>query len=85
MFSESFDIVEAVERAGTLSHFFFSDDFDAGVSALNRKADVHLSPLHVRKAAYQARIPDSSRTALRDMLDDEYRFLENLKQQMRSE
>lgn len=79
MFSRRFDVDEAVAATRTLSHYFFTEDFDRGVEELSRKTGLHLRPVHVRKAAHEAEISERSLDGLRKRLTREYAFLETLK------
>ena len=79
MFSSGFNISEAVSNVQKLSHFFFSDDFDKGVLQLNEKTGLNLEAIHIRKASYKAQISDGNLAALREMLHDEYRFLDSVR------
>ena len=79
MFSASYDVEEAVDRAARLSHYFFARDFQSGIDKLNNKTGLALKPVHVHKSAYQEDIPEDALVRLRDMLDSEYRFLERVK------
>lgn len=80
MFSSNFNISEAVSNVQKLSHFFYSDNFNKGVEELNDKTGLSLEEIHIRKASYQARISDDSLAALREMLHDEYRFLDIIRE-----
>lgn len=78
MFSENFDIDEAVKRVGNLSHYFFTEEFSEGIEELNRKTGLELKPVHVHKSGYQAHIPEESIARLRNKLVVEYEFLDRL-------
>jgi len=75
MFSENYDIDEAVVRAEQLSHYFFTDHFSEGIVELNKKTGLNLKPIHLRKERHSARISEGSVAKLRGMLEKEYRFL----------
>lgn len=76
MFSNAFDVDEALENVKTLSHFFFTEDLAEGVAGINQKTGLQLVPVHVRKSDFQTDIRDDSLVRLRKMLDIEYRFLD---------
>ncbi|HET6464231.1 MAG TPA: hypothetical protein VFH55_01310, partial [Nitrospiria bacterium] len=76
MFSENYEINEAVARAEQLSHYFFTDNFSEGIVELNRKTGLSLEPIHIRKERYSARISEDNISKLRGMLEKEYRFLD---------
>ena len=79
MFSKDFYIDEAVRNVHTLSCYFFTEAFEMGINELNSKSGLSLEAVHIRKANYRAQISDESLVMLRDMLDDEYRFLERIR------
>lgn len=75
MFSDSYDIDEALENVKRLSLYFFSDMFSEGIDKLNKKTGLNLKSIHIRKASYHAQISDDSLTRLKEMLSKEYKFL----------
>lgn len=79
MFSEVFDVDEAVANVGQLSHYFFAEHFQEGIEELNLKLGLKLKPIHVHRSGYDAHIPDDTLARLRDMLDLEYSFIDNLR------
>lgn len=79
MFSDLYNVDEAVENVQQLSHYFFSDTFESGVHDLNRKTGLNLKSIHIRKSSYHVQVSDDSLSRLRRMLDKEYIFLEHLK------
>jgi len=79
MFSSSFDINEAARKAQELSHYFFIDTLDKGIYQLNQKVGLRLEPIHIRKSRYHAPISEGNLSRLRNMLDDEYRFLDRIR------
>ena len=83
MFSPTFNIHEAIQNVQGLSHYFFNDDFETGVKQFNHKTNLNLIPIHTRKANYHEQIPDKSLGKLKDMLTDEYIFLDQIKSQLR--
>jgi hypothetical protein len=78
MFSNDFNINEAVNNVQLLSHYFFSDQFDKGVNALNMKTDLNLKSIHIRKAKHQSQISEHDLGRLREILDKEYRFFDSI-------
>ena len=78
MFSGQYNINEAVDQVGKLSHYFFSDNFINGINELNKKTGLTLEPVHIRKASYSAQISESCIAKLREMLDKEYIFLDRV-------
>ena len=75
MFSSDYNVNEAVSNVQQLSHYFFSDTFDSGINDLNRKTGLNLESIHIRKTNYQAQISENTLTKLKEMLNEEYRFL----------
>jgi len=80
MFSPNFDVSEAVSNVQKLDHIFFSNNFNKGIDELNEKIGLTLKPIHIRKAAYKPQISDDSQAALKEMLHDEYRFLDSIRE-----
>lgn len=78
MFSSNLDVNQAISNVQKLSHIFYIDDFDKGVSELNEKTGLKLEPMYIRKGSYQDPLPNDSLASLRDMLQDEYRFLDGI-------
>ncbi|MFN9645593.1 MAG: hypothetical protein ACK6BG_10865 [Cyanobacteriota bacterium] len=80
MFSSSFDVGEAVANVRRLSCSFMSENFNEGIDELNEKTGLSLKPIHIRKAGYQAKISGESLAKLKELLRDEYRFLEGIRE-----
>jgi len=72
-------VSEAVDRVSGLSWYFFSDQFSEGVAELNRRTGLDLESIHIRKSGYREEIKESSLERLREMLEDEYRFLAQIR------
>jgi len=80
MLSEKFDIEEALGRVREITHVMFTEDYEPGLTGLNRKAGLSLKPMHIRKARYQADISCEALEYLRRKLVKEYQFLERVKE-----
>ena len=80
MFSPTLSVREAAENIESLSHYFFSDEFDQGVRDLNRKTELHLTPIHIRKTTASTHISQDDRDRLRDLMQPEYELLSRLGQ-----
>jgi len=80
MFSGQYSVNEAVSNVQRLSHYYFTDAFSEGICELNRKTGLNLDPIHIRKAGYHAQVSESSLAELREMLDEEYRFLDRIRE-----
>lgn len=79
MFSEDFNIEEAVERVKSVSHFFFSEEFNKGIQELSKKTGVELTPIHIRKSQYPGEFSEANISRLKQRLAPEYLFLERLR------
>jgi hypothetical protein len=79
MFSATYDIDEAVAAVAQLSHFFFTSEFDRGVEQLNKKTGLSLAPIHIRQASRRTNPSDEQLTRLRELLRDEYTFLQRIR------
>jgi hypothetical protein len=79
MFSKNYDVEEAVSQVKRLSHYFFSDNFDEGVKALNAKLGLGLEPAHVRKSSHREIPSGDGLERLRDMMALEYDFLSRIR------
>jgi hypothetical protein len=83
MFSEEFNVDQALERVGKISHVFFTGQFQEGVFALGQRLGIKLTPMHVKKARYQAEITPSQRLHLQDILDVEIEFVNRISENTR--
>lgn len=79
MFSKDYSVEEAVAEVEKLSHFFFTEAFSSGVEELNRLTGLDLKAIHTRRSGYSEEISDDSLSRLRNLLDDEYAFLDRLR------
>ena len=83
MFSQKYDVCEALDRANKLSYYFFTDDFDNGISELNMLTSLRLKPLHMRKKSSEStdiqKISEKSMRTLKSRLAKEYEFMDTLK------
>ena len=79
MFSENFNIDEAVQRVKSVSHYFFSEEYNKGIHGLMKKTGLVLKPIHTRKAQYSAEIAEASIIRLKQKLGNEYLFLEQIR------
>lgn len=81
MFSEDFNIEEAVENVFSLSHYLFTERFAEGIDELNCKTGLNLMPIHIRKSTVKNNISTKNISLLKEMLEEEYIFLEYFKKQ----
>jgi hypothetical protein len=80
MFSRDFDVDWSVEQVRNLSHYFFSDNFAYGIESLNQKTGLSLEPIHIRKTNFADQISEENIARLREMLSDEYAFLDRVRE-----
>ena len=80
MFSEAFSPAEAFDRIRACSHYFFLEDFAAGVRTLSEKLQIALEPLHVKQAASDPVIHQADIERLRSLLEPEYVLYHRLRQ-----
>ena len=79
MFSASFDKQEAFDRSVSIERYFFTDDFNEGVSLINQDLRLSLEPIHMRKTNLKQSLSGSAIRVLRDRLSAEYEFLDMLR------
>jgi len=79
MLSKGMDINEAISRLKNISHVMFTEEFDKGVYELSRKTGLTLHPVHIRKSQYRADISENDILLLKEKLNDEYAFLEKVR------
>jgi len=79
MFSEKFNIDEAVENVFSLSHYFFTERFAEGIDELNCKTGLNLMPIHIRKATVKSNVSPQNISLLKEKLKKEYIFLEYIR------
>ena len=82
MFSERFEVNEALDAIGRLSHCFFTEHFDEGVTELKQKTGLCVEPLHVARTGYHSDIPAPRLARLRELLDREYLLLDQVRKQI---
>jgi hypothetical protein len=83
MFSNRYNINEAILNVQQLSHYFFNETFSDGIIELNKKTGLDLESIHIRKANYNATISVDNLTKLKNMLDKEYKFLGRIRESQR--
>ena len=79
MFSENYNVDDAVKNILSLDHCFFTEEFDLGINELNKKLDLTLKPLHVRKTGMDIKISESEKSRLTDMVSVETDLLNRVK------
>ncbi len=80
MFSPKLHVEEALLQTRRLSYFFFTSTFNAGIEHLNEVLGLELKASHLRKTDRTFEITPAEKLRLREMLADEYRFIEALKE-----
>jgi len=79
MYSSEFDVDQALNNARECSYFFFTESHSNGIEELNRLFDINLESFNFRKSDRSGLdIDDGDLALLREILDDEYVFLEKL-------
>ena len=78
MFSNTFDVNQAVNRILELDFCFFVEQFRESLNAFNRKTSLSLFHRHDRRTDHQHELTKQQRAKLRAVLDDEYRMLEKV-------
>jgi hypothetical protein len=81
MFSEAFDPEEAAARVAGLSAWFMTEQFGAGLDALNGRLGLQLQHRWDRRSRVDADLQNAQLAMLRDVLHPEYAFLELLQAQ----
>lgn len=79
MFSKAYKVEEAYDRIKGLSHYFFTESFEAGIEELSKKLKLPLKSLHMRKTDMKVEVDDTDMERLRSMLEKEYILIEKLK------
>ena len=78
MFSNHFSVEEAVDRVRKLNLWMFTEQFDDGVKRLSQATGLPLKSRHERKGHHIFQINPETRHRLRQMLSEEYLFLEKV-------
>lgn len=78
MFSERFDVSEAVDRIAGCSSVFFTEDFAGGLAGLGRRLDLPLEVHLGRVAASRTTLSDRQHERLMLRLEPEYELLRRL-------
>jgi hypothetical protein len=79
MFSKNFDVGQAADRVLGLTHWMRLEDFQTGVGQLNEKTAVNLKAIHNRSSSHKFELSKSQTDRLRQMLSQEYEFLDQIK------
>jgi len=80
MFSDNFNIEEAFTNITNLSYFFFTENFDQGISELASKLNLSLSPIHSRQSSQSLEINPQTIKLLEDKLAPEIELYNKLKE-----
>jgi hypothetical protein len=79
MFSAKYDINEALDNIKSLSCFFLTEQFNEGISIINKDLGITLSPLHIRKSVTKAKVTKKEIDNLKEFLESEIKFYEKVK------
>jgi hypothetical protein len=83
MFSESYDEDEALERISHCSAVLFTETFSSDLMSLGRQLDLPLPEKKDRQFDYATSISPSSVNRAKKLLEQEYHFIEKIRQQNR--
>lgn len=78
MFSDRFDVTEAVARIGACSSVFFTEDFATGLAALGQRLGLPLVGRRARVTERRSSLTESQRQRLRTRLEPEYELVRRL-------
>ncbi len=78
MFSGRLDVAEAVDRIGSCSSVFFTEDFAAGLARLSDRLDLPLEPRRERVTSRRSTLTAGQRDRLAARLEPEYELLRRL-------
>jgi hypothetical protein len=81
MFSESYDEDEALERISRCSAILFTETFSSDLMSLGRQLDLPLKEKKERRFDYTTSISVSSINRAKNLLEQEYHFIERIRQQ----
>lgn len=78
MFSDRFDVAEAVRLIHDCNHVFFTEEFEKGINSLAEKLSLDLPYLHAKKSSVDVTISSEQRKRLRECLSPEYELLDRI-------
>ena len=78
MFSESFNIDEAIKHIRKLNHWMFLDRFQEGITRLNELTGLNLKTDHQRKSSNRYEPSPKAKAKLRKLIEPEYEMLSRL-------
>lgn len=79
MFSDRFDVSEALDRLAGCSHIMFTEQFDEGLAALGRRLELPLTAQRARVAGNRTSLTAEQSERLRVRLEPEYELLRRLR------
>lgn len=79
MFSEIFDISEALNRLKKINCIMFTENFSAGIETINNLTGLKLESRHQRKSELNLALPEGDLSLLREKLEKEYELLRIIK------
>lgn len=87
MFSRNYNIEDALILVSTLDHIMFLENLSTDIKALERKLtkgkpNIKLKYIHTRKTNLRTGISKQTENKLREALNDEYKFLERVKNEI---
>ena len=78
MFSESFEIKEAIKHVRKLNHWMFLDRFQEGITRLNDLTGLALKTDHQRKSSNRFEPDEKTKAQLQKLVEPEYEMLAQL-------
>ena len=81
MFSPSFDVNEAFDRVMQCNYFFFTHELDEGMKTLEQRLHWELPVSSQNRSGYREEIDEAQVDQLRELLRDEYKLVDRLRQE----
>lgn len=80
MFSKNYSVHEASENILSLYYCLFTENLENGLRELENKLQLKLPIAHEKKYGYKEDIPKDAMERLQEMMDDEYKMINIIKQ-----
>ena len=82
MFSKMFDLEEALAEALSCNKVIFLENYAEGLAELSRETGYPLEYSHDRQSKIPFEMTETDKGQLRELLEDEYRFLDQLRERI---
>jgi hypothetical protein len=79
MFSASFNVNEAVDRASRCSMLFFNEEYSQGLRQLSQRLNLRLEMRHDRAGTAKVELSQDEHDRVRALLEREYQMIEQLR------